>query len=45
MKFRPVVAKLFYADRQTDRHDESISCFSKFSESAYKLSIYVTTTS
>jgi len=29
MKIRPVVAELFYADRQTDRFDEANSSFSK----------------
>ena len=34
MKIRPVVAELFYPDRQTDgrtdRHDEAINRFSQF---------------
>jgi hypothetical protein len=33
-KIRPVAAKLFHADRQTDGHDEANSHFSKFFESA-----------
>jgi len=36
MNMRPVEAKLFHADRRTDRHDEVNSRFSLFSESAYK---------
>jgi hypothetical protein len=34
MKIRPVVAKLFHADRRTDRHDEANSRFSQFYERA-----------
>jgi len=30
MKIRPVGAKLFHADGQTDRHDEANSRFSQF---------------
>ena len=30
MKIRPVGAKLFYADRQTDRHDKANSLFGNF---------------
>jgi hypothetical protein len=36
MKIRPVEAKLFYADRRTDRHDEANSRFLLFSVGAYK---------
>jgi len=32
MKIRPVVAELFHADGQTDRHDEANSRFSQFCE-------------
>jgi len=32
MKICPLGAKLFYADRQTDRHDEANCRFSQFSE-------------
>jgi hypothetical protein len=34
MKIRTVGAELFHADGQTDRHDETNSLFSQFSESA-----------
>jgi len=34
MKIHPVSAKLFYADRRTDRQDESNSHFSQFCERA-----------
>jgi len=34
MKIGPVVAELFHADRQTDRHNEANTCISQFSESA-----------
>ena len=34
MKIRPVGAKLFYADGQTDRHDEANVRCSQFCESA-----------
>jgi hypothetical protein len=34
MKSRPEGADLFHAHRQTDRHDEDDSRFSKFSERA-----------
>jgi len=30
MKIRPVRAELFYADRQTDRHDKAIVAFRNF---------------
>jgi hypothetical protein len=30
LKIRPVAAQLFYADGQTDRHDEANSRFSQF---------------
>jgi len=36
MKICPVVAEMFHADTQTDRHDNADSCFSKFCESAQK---------
>jgi len=36
MKIRPVVAELFHADGQTDRHDEANSRFPHFCESDYK---------
>jgi len=32
MKIRPVGAELFYANRQTNRHDAANSRFSKFCE-------------
>jgi len=34
LKIRPVVAKLFHADGQMDRHDEANSRFSQFCERA-----------
>jgi len=34
MKFRPVRADLFHADRQTDRHDEANNSFSQFCQCA-----------
>jgi len=36
MKFRPVVAELFLADRQRGMHDEAVIHFSEFCESASK---------
>jgi len=36
MKFRPVEAEVFQADRRMDRHDEANSRFPKFCERAYK---------
>jgi hypothetical protein len=36
MKILLVGAELFHADRKTDRHDESYSCFSKFCGRASK---------
>jgi len=36
MKIHPVGAELFYADRQTDRHDNANSRFSKFCKSTQK---------
>jgi len=41
MKIRPVGAELFYADRQTDRRDESNNHFSQFCERAQKAFIFV----
>jgi hypothetical protein len=36
MKIRPAGAELFYADGQTDGHDEANSRFSQFCERVYK---------
>jgi hypothetical protein len=36
IKFRPVGAELFHADRPSDGHDEANSRFSQFCESAKK---------
>ena len=36
IKFRPVGAELFHADRPSDGHDEASSRFSQFCESAKK---------
>jgi hypothetical protein len=36
MKFRPVGAMLFLADRHTDRQDEPNGRFSQFQEHAYE---------
>ena len=35
MKIRQVRAEFFYAERQTDRHDEANSRFSPFCEGGY----------
>jgi len=40
MKIYPVVAEQFLADRWTDRHSESNSCFSQIWEGAQKLQNY-----
>jgi len=43
MKIRPEGAELFHAEKQTDRHDEANSLFSKFCERALKVVfIYLT---
>jgi len=34
MKIRPLVAELFHADRQTDRHDKANGRFSQYCERA-----------
>jgi len=36
MKIRPLVAELFHAKRQTDRHDEANSRFKQFFERVLK---------
>jgi hypothetical protein len=36
MEIRPVEAKLFHADRRTDRHDEANCRFPQFCESTEK---------
>jgi len=36
MKIHPVGAELFRADRQTDRHEEDISCFRNFANAPNK---------
>jgi len=36
MKIRPVAAKLFHADRQTDMHDDANSRFSQYCEGSCK---------
>jgi hypothetical protein len=35
MKIRPVVAELFYADAQADKHDEAFRNFTKESKKAF----------
>ena len=37
MEIRPLEAELFHADRQTGRHDEANSRFSKFFEGTQQL--------